>query len=59
MNIGTRHIFTDMVIDSISLPFDKEIDSLGRFVRASLNVQVSTMTMISKDMLRKGYGQQA
>lgn len=59
VNIGTRNIFTDMVIDSISQPYDKEIDSLGRFVRATLNVQVSTLTMISKDMLRKGYGQQA
>lgn len=58
LNIGTKTIYTDMVIDSISLPFDKEIDSQGRFVRATLNLQLSTLTMVSKDMLRKGYGLQ-
>ena len=58
LNIGTKTIYTDMVIDSISLPFDKEIDSQGRFVRATLNLQLSTLTMVSKDMLKKGYGLQ-
>ena len=59
LNIGTRIMYTDMVIESISQPFDKEMDSMGRFVRATLNLQLSTVQMISKDMLNAGYGLQA
>lgn len=58
LNIGSKIIYTDLVIDSLSQPFDKEIDSQGRFVRVTLNLQLSTLTMVSKDMLRKGYGLQ-
>lgn len=58
LNIGTKAIYTDLVIESLSQPFDKEVDSQGRFVRATVNVQLSTLTMVSKDMLRKGYGLQ-
>lgn len=56
LNIGTKVIYRDLCIDSISIPYDKEVDSQGNFVRCTVNVQFTTLTMITKDMLRKGYG---
>lgn len=56
LNIGTNVIYRDLCIDSISIPYDKEVDSMGNFVRCTVNVQFTTLTMITKDMLRKGYG---
>lgn len=57
LNIGTKVIYKDVVINSMSHPLDKEIDSQGNFVRATVNLQLSTETMVSKDMLNSGdYG---
>lgn len=56
LNIGTKVIYTDMLINSITMPFDKEVDSQGNFVRATVNIQMSSATMVSKDMLKQGYG---
>lgn len=56
LNIGRRVIYQYLVLNSISEPFDKEMDSKGRFVRCTLNLTMSTMTMVTKDMLKKGYG---
>ncbi len=51
------HVCKDMVINSISLPFDKEVDSAGNFVRATVNLQLSTLTMVDRQMLNSGdYG---
>lgn len=56
LNIGRMAIYQFLVLNSISVPFDKETDSKGRFVRCSVNLALSTMTMVTKDMLKKGYG---
>lgn len=56
LNIGTKVIYQDLCVDSISIPYDKEVDSQGNFVRCTVTVQFTTLTMITKDMLRKGYG---
>ncbi len=57
LNIGTKVMYKDMVINSISLPFDKEVDSQGNFVRATVNLQLSTLTMVDRQMLNSGdYG---
>lgn len=55
INIGNRVLYQNLVLNSISVPFDKEMDSQGRFVRASVNLSLSTAKMISKDMLKQGY----
>lgn len=56
LSIGRRVIYQYLVLNSISLPFDKETDSKGRFVRATVNLELSTLTMVTKSMLKKGYG---
>lgn len=58
LNIGRIVIYQYLVIDSISIPFDKEVDSKGRFVRCTVNVQLSTTTMVTREMLANGYGMQ-
>ena len=59
LSIGRRVIYQYLVLNSITIPFDKETDSKGRFVRASVNASLSTITMITKDMLKNGYGVKA
>ena len=56
LNIGRMVIYDKLVLNSVSMPFDKETDSGGRFVRATVSLQLSTITMITKDMLKKGVG---
>lgn len=57
LNIGTKVIYKDCVINSMSLPFDKEVDSKGNFVRATVSLQLSTLTMVDRQMLGAGdYG---
>jgi len=56
IDIGRMAIYQFLVLNSISIPFDKETDSKGRFVRCTVNLGLSTLTMITKDMLKKGYG---
>lgn len=56
LNIGRMCIYQFLCLNSVSIPFDKETDLKGRFVRCTVNLSLSTMTMISKDMLKKGYG---
>lgn len=56
LNIGRMSLYQFLVLNSVSIPFDKETDLKGRFVRCTVNLALSTMTMISKDMLKKGYG---
>lgn len=56
INIGTKIIYQPVVLDSISAPFDKEVDSQGRFVRCTINIQASTLTMVTREMLAEGHG---
>lgn len=59
VSIGKRIIYNELCLKSISLPFDKETDSKGNFVRCTVNLTFSSIQMISKDMLKKGYGLKA
>ncbi len=56
LNVANRIIYQYLVLENISAPFDKEMDSQGRFVRCTVNLTLSTLTMVSKQMLKKGYG---
>ena len=56
LNVANRIIYQYLVLENISDPFDKEMDSQGRFVRCTVNLTLSTLTMVSKQMLKKGYG---
>lgn len=57
INIGRRAMYKELILNSISIPFDKETDSKGRFVRCTVNLSLSTSTMVSKEMLtNKGGG---
>lgn len=59
LSIGRKIIYNYLVLENISIPFDKETDSKGNFVRATVNLTLSTITMITKDMLNSGYGRTA
>uniref|UniRef100_UPI00262F7C8D hypothetical protein n=1 Tax=uncultured Desulfovibrio sp. TaxID=167968 RepID=UPI00262F7C8D len=56
VDIGRMAIYQMLVLNSVSIPFDKETDSQGRFVRCTVNLQFSTLMMITKDRLKKGWG---
>lgn len=56
VDIGRMAIYQMLVLNSVSIPFDKETDSRGRFVRCTVNLALSTLTMVTKEMLKKGYG---
>lgn len=55
LRIGTMAIYQPLVLNSVSIPFDKETDLKGRFVRCTVNLALSTATVISKDLLKKGF----
>lgn len=56
VNIGRRTMYKELILNSISIPFDKETDSKGRFVRCTVNLSLSTSTMVSKSMLKDEKG---
>lgn len=56
VSFGKRVIYNGLLIKSVSIPFDKETDSKGNYVRCTVNVTFSSIRMISKDRLRQGYG---
>ena len=56
LNVANRIIYQYLVLENLSAPFDKEMDSQGRFVRCTVNLTLSTLTMVSKQTLKKGYG---
>ena len=56
LKIGKAAIYTDLILTSLSAPFDKETDSKGNFVRAKVNVNLRTKTMLNKKLLKKENG---
>lgn len=56
LDIGRRIIYDHLVFKSLSVPFDKEVDSQGNLVRATVTLELSTITMVTKDMLKQGFG---
>ena len=59
IKIGTGVLYQPLILNSLSVPFDKETDSQGRYVRCTVNLSLSTLTMVSKQMLKKGFGIQS
>lgn len=59
VKIGTNVLYQPLILNSISVPFDKETDSQGRYVRCTVNLTLSTNTMVSKEMLKRGFGIQS
>lgn len=52
LDIGRMCIYQPLVLNSVSIPFDKETDTQGRFVRCTVNLALSTATMVTKAMLK-------
>lgn len=51
INIGTKIIYQDCVIESVSRPFDGQFTSDGHQVRATVNVQVSSIDMLNRSKI--------
>ena len=56
LDIGRRIIYPSLCMTNISMPFDKEVDSKGNFVRCTVNITFTTPVAISKNLLKQGYG---
>lgn len=56
INFGNRIIYQHLTLDNLSVPMGGERDSQGRFVRCTVNLTMSTLTMVTKQMLKQGYG---
>ncbi|GAB6036972.1 hypothetical protein JCM15519_15310 [Fundidesulfovibrio butyratiphilus] len=41
-------IYKDCVIENLSIPYDKEIGKDGKWIRSTINMQISTIAMLSK-----------
>lgn len=52
INMRGKHIYADCVLEHVSAPFDKEVGKDGSLIRATVNLQISTVTMMSRDMIR-------
>ena len=49
LNIGRRTIVPDCVIESMSVPLDKERDRFGNLIRAEVSLSISTKVMLNRD----------
>jgi hypothetical protein len=49
LNIGRRRMIPNCVIESISIPLDKERDRFGNLIRAEVNLSIATKVMLNKD----------
>lgn len=56
INIGRNAIYTDCVIESLSVPLDKEKDADGQLIRAEVNLQIQTMQMLNRSDVAPTYG---
>lgn len=56
LTIARKRMYDNLVLKSVSVPFDTEVNSSGDFVRATVTLELSTLTMVSKDMLEAGMG---
>lgn len=55
INIGRNAIYTDCVIESLSVPLDKEKNADGQLIRAEVNLQIQTMQMLNKSDVASTY----
>lgn len=56
INIGRNAIYADCVIESVSMPMDKEVNSAGYLVRAEVNLSIATMQMVGRSEVAAKYG---
>lgn len=56
INIGRNAIYPECIIESISTPLDKEINSEGLMIRVEVNLQIQTMQMINRSQVRSKFG---
>ena len=52
INIGRNAIYPDCVIESVSVPLDKEVNKDGLFIRAEVNLSIQTMQMLNRSDIR-------
>ena len=56
LNIGNMFIWKECVICGIQVPMDKEKTIDGHLIRADVNLQIKTLTMINKSLIASTYG---
>jgi len=56
INIGRNAIYPDCVIESVSVPLDKEVNKDGLFIRAEINLSIQTMQMLNRSDIVSRYG---
>ncbi|MDD4091876.1 MAG: hypothetical protein PHQ63_04910 [Smithellaceae bacterium] len=49
LNIGRRMMIPNCVIESMSVPLDKERDRFGNLIRAEVSLSISTKVMLNRD----------
>lgn len=57
LNIGRRMIIPECVIESVTMPIDKEKDSKGNLIRAQVTLGIQTLTMLNQDAIGAMYAQ--
>lgn len=55
LNIGRKMIIPECVIESLSMPFDKERDKKGNLIRAQVTLDMQTLVMLNKDVVGQTY----
>lgn len=55
INIGRNAIYPDCVIESISIPLDKEVNKDGLLIRAEVTLAIQTKQMDSKSDIKSRY----
>lgn len=56
INIGRKMIVPNCVIENISIPLDKEKDRDGNLIRAEVQLDIQTKTMLSKEKIPDTWG---
>ena len=51
INMGKKIIYKDCVIENVSRPFDGQFTSDGHQVRATVNVQISSIDMLNRSKI--------
>lgn len=55
INVGRKMIFPECVIESVTMPIDKERDSKGNLIRAQITLDIQTLVMLNRDDVQKTY----
>lgn len=48
LNIGGKVIYKDCVLESISMPYDKEVARNGGWIRSTVSLQIATIQMLNR-----------